>query len=502
MLTFRSLFVIAVLVVFSPSVFAQSFKHSRAFPSNAELYNGQMPAPAAPGFSPNSYFWGLPVPGISTDFIPQPVPVDPSDMLMQDAIYRSDFGNGYAIATQANNDPLAVFRLVPNVKLDTNYDTGNPGSDNLALTPSLFALEGTPEARREGQFSMRDSTANLKSDLQIPTLAAQGYVELNANSDSISFRQAYARVGNILGGAYWSSFGDPGSLPQTMVANGAPAGAIFQPNQIQLQYVKILRSGFWLGAAIENPTTSDFTLVHNDPNNPANSDFGLTRSPDFVARIRYQPVDSWASVQCAVLVRQIAYSDAFTGDHSTMGWGLSTNARFKTFRDDNVRFGFVTGQGIANRIFGLSGDMVGAGPNNGVLVPLTNMGAYLSYQHVWSNNFFSNIAYGYSSASLPSSMPDSSTRLAQNGWANMIWNNASGKFAVGFEYQVGQREAHNGTEGLNHHIQLSLQVGKGYVPTDSASNPPAGAAAAAAAPGANVPAGDMQSRQTKSYPRL
>jgi hypothetical protein len=443
------------------AVHAQSYKRAYASPELPleSAFEAAM-APSARGIDGEPAFAPFPgifaIPRFPTTLLPLPVPVDPNDLLMQDAFNRADFGAGYAIQSAPGAaDPMAVFRLVPNVKLDLAYDTGNPGSANPS--PSTIALEGSEADRASGIFSMQQSSVNLKTDVQVPTVAAQVYMEIQADgvSEALDFRQIFGRAGDWLGGEYYSSFVDNGTLPQSIVTNGAPAGAIFQPKVVQLQYARLYDSGLLISAAIEDPTIGDFVLV--DPR-----DVRLHRVPDFVARVRYQPLDGWGSLQFATLVRQFAYEDINRVEHFATGVSFSGNARFRTIGYNNVRFGVVGGEGAGSRVFGLAANPIAAGPVGAALEPLNNFGAFGSYQHFWTPCLWSNLAYGYASADLPPLMLGE-THIAQNGWVNLIWNNPSGKIALGLEYYFGEREIGTGREGFNHHIQLSLQIGKGYI---------------------------------------
>ena len=371
-------------------------------------------------------------------------------MLSQEAYNRSDFGSGFALATSRRTGAtLAVFRLLPNVKLDATYDTGNPGDD---LSPTGFALQGSEEARGNGVFGMQSSQASLATDIQVPSVTAQVFMDIQSvGFDELEFRQIYGRVGNLLGGDYYSSFTDSGTLPQTIVPMGNVAGSIQNPKTTQLQYSRLFGIGLLISAAIENPNTEDYTLVATD-------DTRLSRIPDFVARVRYQPLDAWGSVQGAILVRHFIFEDTLMNEHHTSAVSFSGNARFKTWGDNNVRLGGVAGEGAGGRIFGLNGAQVAAGPLAGSLNALENVGGFASYQHFWLENLWSNVAYGYAFADVTAAMGDQ-PRRSQNGWVNLIWNNSSGNVAFGVEYQVGQLEVGDGRHGFNHHIQLSMQIG-------------------------------------------
>jgi hypothetical protein len=475
----RTAIVLAIWTMLAGQANSQSYK--RSFP---DVQEGITPAPAM-------YSYGA-LSSASTVQLPLPVPVDPNDLLMQDAFDRSDYGSGYAIASEtAPNDPWAVFRIVPNINLNVNYDTGVPTAGH---SPSSFPLQGSDAARGSGIFSMSSPSAELKTDVQFPAIDSQVLMQIQATqSDQLSFRQAFGRVGNWLGGTYYSSFSDNGTLPQSIIAGSAPAGALPDPKVVQLQYVTLFQSGLLLGAALENPNRTDFTRL-------SATDAPLQRSPDLVARIRYQPLDAWGSLQGGLLVRQFGYEDATGTEHFTHATvAYSGNARFKTWGNNNVRLGVVTGEGIGNRLFGFNTANIAAGPNAGVLQPIHSVGTFGSYQHFWTDNLWSTVAYGYASADTFPSMT-SATMRSQNGWFNLIWNNPTGRIALGVEYQVGQREIGDGRHGLNHGIQFSFQIGKGYI-TPTVSSAPSAPADDSLPPGALAPSPSTTSGGT-IYPRL
>lgn len=449
------IFLASLLCIFSlgANAFGQSYKFVEPLSQDEMLLTDEGPVPKHVELASQRV-----TPAFLTTQIPLPVAFDPNDMLMQDAKNQSDFGAGYAVGGQ--DDPFAVFRLVPNINLNAIYDTGIAGTDH---SPSDIAITGSPEARGSGKFSMNAARASLKTDVQLPSITTQIYMDLRVDSkEALGFRHFFGRTGNWLGGSYFSSFSDNGTLPQSIISDSAPAGAIVSPETAQLQYVKLYESGLLFGGAIENPNSNDFALVNS-------GDTRLQRYPDFVARARFQPLDSWGSIQGAILVRQFGYEDIGGVEHFSTGVSYSANARFKTFGDSNVRLGVVSGTGTGNRLFGINSANVAAGPVNNLVSPLQNTGAFGSYQHFWSDSLFSNVAYGYAFADVTPGMADS-TRTGTNGWINLIWNNPTSKIGLGVEYQIGHRELGNGQSGTNHAIQLSLQIGKGYKTPDSSNS--------------------------------
>ena len=196
-------------------------------------------------------------------------------------------------------------------------------------------------------------------------------------------------MANLLAGKNYSVFGDPGALPPTIVADGAPAGYVTARKQVQLAYLYHLSPTWRIIPAIARPDNEDFEVIDDD------EDVRLRRWPDFILNLRYQTTDAiYDSAQVAVVVRQMGYQGMDDVEHLATGWGVSGNLRFHTRGLDSIRAGVVGGDGLGDYLFGLTGDQVAAVPIGGELVALSNIGAYAGYQFVWTEELVSTVAYG------------------------------------------------------------------------------------------------------------
>jgi hypothetical protein len=371
-----------------------------------------------------------------------PIPEDPTDLQTHVPTRTADLGEGIQFF-----DGI-VFRAGVQAQLNAMYDTGVP--DDASLRPSGLALKDSDAARRSGIFDMTTFSGALKTDFQIPSNNAwpQAYLDLRVTEDDVEDRHAYARVGNLLGGEYYTTFSDFGALPESIVTNAAPAGFVSVISQVQLMYLYRIAPNWSITPAIARPNTDDFTRVSDD-------DVRLRRWPDFITRLRYRP-SNYESAQVAVLVRQMGYEDKIGAENFVTGWGVAGNMRFRTRGFDNICVGVVGGQGLGDYLFGLSGDQVAAAPTNGELAALNNMGIYAGYQAVWTETLVTTIAYGLADVETRPDLADN-IRNTQNGWVNLVWAPAD-KVAVGLEYQYGFREIQDGTIGDNHHVQVTLSV--------------------------------------------
>jgi hypothetical protein len=370
-----------------------------------------------------------------------PFPLDPNDMLMDDARDITDPAAAYG-----SLESEAVARFTANVNLALTYDTGAGGPN-----PSSIVLDSTTAAHGRGRFDMLTTSGNLKSDFQLPSdrVWSQGYAEAEFDENSIKLRQIYGRIENLLSGSKWTVLGDEGAIPHSIINNMAPAGAIYLPSQVQLTYAQMYESGWTTTGSMVRPNSGDIE-------SPVGGAV-LQRYPDLIGQIRYQP-GSWQGAQVAALLRPMGIEEATGNEEFTTGWAVSANAGVFTYYYDNIRVGVAGGQGLGSYLFGLSNNQSAAFADASGLHALSNFGYYAGYQHYWSSTLTSNLAYGFcKSETIPGTLD--SARSAQNAWINLIWIPVPNKIAFGFEYQYGFRDVNNGVSGDNHHIQLSIEVG-------------------------------------------
>ncbi len=283
----------------------------------------------------------------------------------------------------------------------------------------------------------------------------RGYVELDFLQNDIDprLRHVYGewKSGDVdvVGGQTWSTFMDPGSLPQ-LVPITAPAGAIFRrPPLIRLS--RQFREGLVGAIAFEDPASFDFTLV-----DPVNDQF-LQRWPDFVARMRWINQDR-GTFQVATLVRGIGFEDAAFQETLKTGWGISATGRINLNEGNDSRMGVVGGRGVGSYLGGLAGSLSAAGPDVAGFRTLGAIGAYAAYQRRLTERVQTNLFYGYSNVESTPLMPVTSADTIHNGGINLIWSPRPG-FGIGLEYDYGLREVANGIMGDNHRIQFAFQFG-------------------------------------------
>jgi len=381
-----------------------------------------------------------------------PPPVDPQRILGTEAVRRGEFRGAFVIP-----DTDVSLRIGGYLRGDAMYDTGFVAS-GIQLFPATVALDGSALAARRGRTQLTGSQSRLNFDAQAKTDVGQlrGFIELDFLKDDTDPRMRHAfgewRGENwgLIGGQTWSTFMDPGSLP-SVIPETTAVGAIFS-RQPQFRLTHRWNECTSFSIAIEQPVSNDFTVP-----NPV-TDQRLERWPDVVARLRLAR-NEVGTLQIASLVRGIGFAEASDEEHFVTGWGVSITARRQLFSGpDNVRVGVVGGHGIGSYLTGLRGDLSAAAPDLDGFQTLGAIGSYGAYQHHWSEEFKSNLYYGYSHVESTPLMPNIAGKKHQNTGVNLIWSPRP-TFGIGIEYTYVIREVRDGTTGDNHRVQFAIQFG-------------------------------------------
>ncbi|MCA9009455.1 MAG: porin [Planctomycetaceae bacterium] len=380
-----------------------------------------------------------------------PPPIDPQRLLPYDAVRAANSRGAFFLP---GTD--VYFRIDGYARGDVMYDTGFVGS-GIQLFPSTIALDGSPDAQRRGQTQLTGGQSRLSFDGQADSDIGhlRGYVELDFLKDGTDprLRHVYGEWAeedlDLIGGQTWSTFMDPAALPGT-IAETSAAGVIFR-RQPQFRFTHSLNDAGNYSVAIEDPLSTDFTLP--DPM----TDVRLERWPDFVARIRIADKNI-GSFQLASLVRGIGYEDTMSDEHLRTGWGVSATGKLLIGERDSLGMGVAGGRGIGAYLAGLGANFSAAGPDVGGFRTLDAIGAFATCKHHWSEEFHSNLFYGYSTVDSTPLMPATAAKNIHNAGVNLIWSPRPG-FGVGIEYNYGLREVRDGANADNHRIQFGVQFG-------------------------------------------
>ncbi|GIU49751.1 hypothetical protein TUM4438_34020 [Shewanella sairae] len=183
------------------------------------------------------------------------------------------------------------FKFGGYVKADvmfSDYSNGAPGSGSLSRQ---FYVPGTiygdaSNGKQVVDFQARESRFNFKSSTDLNGHKLTGFIELDfmthtdgnervSNSYSPRIRQAFVSFDNWAAGQMWTTFQNPGALPENLDFVGAADGTPF----VRQAMIRYTNGGFQFSA--ENPETTLNT--YRDPAG-ARVTSGSGMVPDFVAR--------------------------------------------------------------------------------------------------------------------------------------------------------------------------------------------------------------------------
>lgn len=327
------------------------------------------------------------------------------------------------------------------IKLDAIHDFDAIGDTDAFKTSTI----PVPEVDSDGntQFHARDTRVHLEARTPSSLGEIRGYVEGNFFGDGNDFvlRHAYVETPRLLAGQTWTNFMWIDSRPETLDFEG-PDGSVFL-RQAQVRWTAPVGDSVHWTIALEDPG-SDLTA-------PA----GTTPEqvfPDLTTGLLFDAGRGHAYL--SAIVREVSYDGAAAD--SALGWGASISGKLPTFGDDDLRFQFAYGEGIARYIEDLRGFGLDAGPDaGGSLEALPTFGGFLGYRHHWNESLRSNLLY--SATGVDNSDGQAADALNQTSYAalNLIWK-AAEALDVGVEVLSGRRENNDGQDATANRLQFSV----------------------------------------------
>jgi hypothetical protein len=140
------------------------------------------------------------------------------------------------------------------------------------------------------------------------------------------------------------------------------------------------------------------------------------------------------------------------GEDDVPLWGLNLATKLTTVGSDNAIVQVTYGDGVGR----YRGGTTAAPDSNGDLEAVTTFSALLSYQHFWSDEYRSTLAYSWGEGDLPGGAPATATEAVTYLAANLIWQYFERGW-VGIEFLHGSRETFDGEDGEASRVQLSLR---------------------------------------------
>ncbi|QIZ76366.1 DcaP family trimeric outer membrane transporter [Ferrimonas lipolytica] len=362
---------------------------------------------------------------------------------------------------QAND---TAFKFGGYIKLDvlvSDYSEGAPADDS---TGRDFYVPGTivggDENRdsavtditaRESRFNLSSTTNldghKLKSFIELDFLPHKDGTETVSNSYSPRIRHAYVSYDNWLAGQTWSTFQNPGALPEALDFIGAAEGTVFV-RQAQLRYTN---GGLQL--SLENPETVISDVRANTYEKETTSSSLL---PDAVARYNFNA--GGAKMSVAALLRQISVEETVNGtkvDETDTGYGVSFSGVVPVAGNDKFKFMVNYGDGFGRYLaVNYINDAVLTG--NDELETIEVMSGFATYQHWWSDKWRSNFVVSALEADYDTNPTVAMNEKSMSYLANILYSPIK-PLTVGIEYMHAENEKTDGSDADMDRVQMSVK---------------------------------------------
>jgi hypothetical protein len=327
-------------------------------------------------------------------------------------------------------------------RLDVIHDFDAIGDRYEFLTTSI-PTDGSTGSRTT--VSARQTRFNLDVHHANDSLRLFAEGDFFGPGGDFRLRHAYGEFHGLMVGQNWSAFQDESIIPNTLDYEG-PVGMVFvrQP-QLRVTFSPI--DQYELAFAIEDASQSDSNVSLPFPGRDDH------RLPDFIGRVRYETPSG--HVQLASVLRDVGFDgDIVSGQHVT-GWGMSLSGALHPGECDRLYAQTAFGEGFARYIEDLDGTGSDAALDwNGALVSLPAIGAFVGWNHRFTEHLQSNLVYGFARISNSAGQASDAFHRSEYFSGNMIWT-PSPKLDLGLEALWGSRQDKNGAHGEAVRLQFS-----------------------------------------------
>ncbi len=350
------------------------------------------------------------------------------------------------------------FKFGGYVKTDvmfSDYSNGAPDSGNLSrqfyVPGTIYGVSGNGE--QVVDFHARESRFNFKTSTDLDGHKLSGFIELDfmthadgnervSNSYSPRIRHAIVSFDNWTVGQTWSTFQNPGALPENLDFVGAAEGTPF----VRQSLVRYTNGGFQF--AVENPET---TITPNGGGSRITSGSGMV--PDFVARYNFK-TEGGAKFTVAGLARQLNIEK---GDLDTqeMGYGVSFTGVIPVGSDD-IKLSATAGDGMG-RYMALNYANAGVLDENGDIETISSYGGFASYRHWWNDKWRSSFTVsGFKADNDVALTGGAVNEESYSGYVNLLYSPVK-PLTVGVEYMYAENTKQNGDSGELNRVIFSVK---------------------------------------------
>ncbi|GIU27273.1 DcaP family trimeric outer membrane transporter [Shewanella schlegeliana] len=357
------------------------------------------------------------------------------------------------------------FKFGGYVKADvmfSDYSNGAPGSGSLSRQ---FYVPGTiygdpSNGKQVVDFQARESRFNFKTSTDLDGHKLTGFIELDfmthtdgnervSNSYSPRIRQAFVSFDNWAAGQMWTTFQNPGALPENLDFVGAAEGTPF----VRQAMVRYTNGGFQF--SVENPETT--LNGYRDPTGSRiTSGSGVV--PDFVARYNMK-TESGMAFTFAGIARQLNVEmnkdTANPVDASKLGYGVSFTGVIPVGQDD-IKMSATYGEGLG-RYMALNYVNAGVLDANGDIETIESYGGFISYRHWWNDKWRTSITgSGFKAENNINLIGNNVNKDSYSGYINLLYSPVK-PLTVGIEYMYAKNTKENGMDGELNRVIFSMK---------------------------------------------
>ncbi|GGP83181.1 DcaP family trimeric outer membrane transporter [Shewanella ulleungensis] len=331
----------------------------------------------------------------------------------------------------------------------SDYGNGAPDSGSLSrqfyVPGTIYGTEGN--GKEVVDFQARESRFNFKTVTDVDGHKLTGFIELDfmthtdgnervSNSYSPRIRHAFVSYDEWTIGQTWTTFQNPGALPENLDFVGAPEGTPFV-RQSQIRY----STGNWQ-FALENPET---TVTPFGGGARITSGSGIV--PDFIGRYNFSTANG-ASFSASAILRQLNVEQVIGGttyDTSELGYGASFAGVIPVGKDD-FRFTATYGEGLG-RYMALNYANAGVIDADGDIQAIKSFGGFVSYRHWWNEQWRSSVTFsGFTADNEVALTGEAVNKSAYSAYVNLLYS-PSKPLTFGVEFMHALNELENGFEG-------------------------------------------------------
>ncbi|MPY24799.1 porin [Shewanella psychropiezotolerans] len=354
------------------------------------------------------------------------------------------------------------FKFGGYVKADvmfSDYSNGAPDSGNLSRQ---FYVPGTiygdaSNGNEVVDFQVRETRFNFKTSTDLDGHKLTGFIELDfmthtdgnervSNSYSPRIRQAFVSFDNWTVGQTWTTFQNPGALPENLDFVGAAEGTPF----VRQTMVRYTNGGFQF--AIENPeTTVNSYAGSSGSSSRITSGSGMV--PDFVARYNFK-TEGGAKFTVAGLARQLNV-EIDNLDTQEMGYGVSFTGVIPV-GDDDIKLSATAGDGLG-RYMALNYANAGVLDANGEIETISSYGGFASYRHWWTDQWRSSFTLsGFKADNNEALTGGGVNKESYSAYVNLLYSPVK-PMTVGVEYMYAENTKQNGDNGELNRVIFSVK---------------------------------------------